>query len=131
MQCRAFRKVEKAIADCFPTIYYLIDLLCRFSLQFLLRYKEVSTQEHCFGDSSCRLGFSLKSPSILYVAYHFIIACVGNSQWQNEPLPPWAHFMLRSLGRSFGPLRVNIADRNMKLVSGKVVPVQGEETFEN
>ncbi|KAM7045295.1 LOW QUALITY PROTEIN: zinc finger CCHC domain-containing protein 18 [Molossus nigricans] len=60
-----------------------------------------------------------------------ISAHVGNSQWQNAHLPPWAHSMLRFLGRNLGPLRVNRAERNMKLFSGMVVPTQGEETFEN
>ncbi|XP_010371474.1 zinc finger CCHC domain-containing protein 18 [Rhinopithecus roxellana] len=60
-----------------------------------------------------------------------IIARVGNSRQQNAPLPPWAHSMLRSLGRSLGPLVVNMAERNMKLFSGRVVPAQGKETFEN
>ncbi|XP_012642647.1 zinc finger CCHC domain-containing protein 18 [Microcebus murinus] len=60
-----------------------------------------------------------------------IIARVGNSRRQNAPLPPWAHSMLRSLGRSLSPLMVNMAERNMKLFSGRVVPAQGEETFEN
>jgi hypothetical protein len=39
--------------------------------------------------------------------------------------------MLRSLGRSLGPLMANMAERNMKLFSGRAVPAQGEETFEN
>lgn len=60
-----------------------------------------------------------------------IIVRVGSSLWQNAHLPPWAHSMLRSLGRSLGPLRVNMAERNMELFSGRVVPAQGEETFEN
>ncbi|XP_003801689.1 zinc finger CCHC domain-containing protein 18 [Otolemur garnettii] len=60
-----------------------------------------------------------------------IIARLGNSRRQNTPLPPWAHSMLRSLGRSLSPLMVNMAERNMKLFSGRVVPAQGEETFEN
>ncbi|XP_025227924.1 zinc finger CCHC domain-containing protein 12 [Theropithecus gelada] len=60
-----------------------------------------------------------------------IIARVGNSRRQNAPLPPWAHSMLRSLGRSLGPIMASVADRNMKLFSGRVVPAQGEETFEN
>ncbi|XP_059766515.1 zinc finger CCHC domain-containing protein 12 [Balaenoptera ricei] len=60
-----------------------------------------------------------------------IIARVGNSRRQNAPLPPWAHSMLRSLERSLGPLMANLAERNMKLFSGRVVPAQGEETFEN
>ncbi|XP_010363836.2 zinc finger CCHC domain-containing protein 12 [Rhinopithecus roxellana] len=60
-----------------------------------------------------------------------IIARVGNSRRQNAPLPPWAHSMLRSLGRSLGPIMASMADRNMKLFSGRVVPAQGEETFEN
>uniref|UniRef100_A0A2I3SSW6 Zinc finger CCHC-type containing 18 n=1 Tax=Pan troglodytes TaxID=9598 RepID=A0A2I3SSW6_PANTR len=50
---------------------------------------------------------------------------------QNAPLPPWAHSMLRSLGRSLCPLVVKMAERNMKLFSGRVVPAQGKETFEN
>uniref|UniRef100_A0A8C3VNK7 Zinc finger CCHC-type containing 12 n=1 Tax=Catagonus wagneri TaxID=51154 RepID=A0A8C3VNK7_9CETA len=60
-----------------------------------------------------------------------IIARVGSSRRQNAPLPPWAHSMLRSLERSLGPLMANMAERNMKLFSGRVVPAQGEETFEN
>ncbi|XP_003945283.2 zinc finger CCHC domain-containing protein 18 [Saimiri boliviensis] len=60
-----------------------------------------------------------------------IIARVGNSWRQNAPLPPWAHSMLRSLGRSLGPLMVNMAERNMKLFSGRVVPAHGKEIFEN
>ncbi|XP_036127222.1 zinc finger CCHC domain-containing protein 12 [Molossus molossus] len=60
-----------------------------------------------------------------------IIARVGDSRRQNAPLPPWAHSMLRSLGRSLGPLMANMAERNLKLFSGRVVPAQGEETFEN
>ncbi|KAG3272679.1 zinc finger CCHC domain-containing protein 18 [Ictidomys tridecemlineatus] len=60
-----------------------------------------------------------------------IITHVGNSRRQNAPLPPWAHSMLRSLGQSLGPLMVSMAERNMKLFSGRVVPAQGEETFEN
>nr|XP_019572578.1 PREDICTED: zinc finger CCHC domain-containing protein 12 [Rhinolophus sinicus]XP_019572579.1 PREDICTED: zinc finger CCHC domain-containing protein 12 [Rhinolophus sinicus] len=60
-----------------------------------------------------------------------IIARVGNSRRQNAPLPPWAYAMLRSLGRSLGPLMANMAERNMKLFSGREVPAQGEETFEN
>ncbi|XP_028743162.1 zinc finger CCHC domain-containing protein 12 [Peromyscus leucopus] len=39
--------------------------------------------------------------------------------------------MLRSLGRSLGPLMANMADRNMRLFSGRAEPAQGEETFEN
>ena len=60
-----------------------------------------------------------------------IIARVGNSRWQNAPLPPWAHSMLRSLERSLGPLMAILAERNLKLFSGRVMPAQGEETFEN
>ncbi|XP_045673441.1 zinc finger CCHC domain-containing protein 12 [Phyllostomus hastatus] len=60
-----------------------------------------------------------------------IIAHMGNTWRQNAPLPPWAHSMLRSLWRSLGPLMANMADRNMTLFSGRVVPAQGEETFEN
>ncbi|XP_072812503.1 zinc finger CCHC domain-containing protein 18 [Vicugna pacos] len=60
-----------------------------------------------------------------------IIARVVNSRWQNTSLPPWAQSMLRSLGRSLGPLRVNMAERNVKFFSGRVVPAQGEDTFEN
>ncbi|XP_062039859.1 zinc finger CCHC domain-containing protein 12 [Lepus europaeus] len=60
-----------------------------------------------------------------------ILARVGNSRRQNAPLPPWAHSMLRSLGRSLGPLMAHMAEKNMKLFSGRAVPAQGEETFEN
>ncbi|MBZ3875572.1 Zinc finger CCHC domain-containing protein 18 [Sciurus carolinensis] len=60
-----------------------------------------------------------------------IIARVGNSRRQNATLPPWAHSMLRSLGRSLGPLMASMAERNMKFFSGRAVPAQGEETFEN
>ncbi|XP_045394677.1 zinc finger CCHC domain-containing protein 12 [Lemur catta] len=60
-----------------------------------------------------------------------ILARVGNSRRQNAPLPPWAFSMLRSLGRSLVPLMASMAERNMKLFSGRVVPAQGEETFEN
>ncbi|XP_017366748.1 zinc finger CCHC domain-containing protein 12 [Cebus imitator] len=60
-----------------------------------------------------------------------IIARVGNSRRQNAPLPPWAHYMLRSLERSLGPLMVNMAERNMKLFSRRVVPAHGKEIFEN
>ncbi|XP_040121074.1 zinc finger CCHC domain-containing protein 12 [Oryx dammah] len=60
-----------------------------------------------------------------------IIARVGNSRRQNASLPPWAHSMLRSLERSLGPLMAILAERNLKLFSGRVVPAQGEETFEN
>ncbi|XP_014716481.1 zinc finger CCHC domain-containing protein 12 [Equus asinus] len=60
-----------------------------------------------------------------------ILSRVGNGRRQNAHLPPWAHSMLRSLGRSLGPLMANMAERNMKLFSGRVVPAQGEETFEN
>ncbi|XP_066213344.1 zinc finger CCHC domain-containing protein 18 [Saccopteryx leptura] len=60
-----------------------------------------------------------------------IIARVGNSLRQNPLLPPWAHSILRSLGRSLDPFRVSMAGRNLKFFSGMAVPVQGEETFEN
>ncbi|XP_006751194.1 zinc finger CCHC domain-containing protein 18 [Leptonychotes weddellii] len=60
-----------------------------------------------------------------------IIARVGNSRRQNTPLARWAHSILKSLGRSLGPLRVHMAERNVKLFSRRVVPAQGEETFEN
>ncbi|XP_036030381.1 zinc finger CCHC domain-containing protein 12 [Onychomys torridus] len=60
-----------------------------------------------------------------------ILSRMGNSRGQNSPLPPWAHSMLRSLGRSLGPLMANMADRNMRLFSGRAEPAQGEETFEN
>ncbi|XP_029785814.1 zinc finger CCHC domain-containing protein 12 [Suricata suricatta] len=56
---------------------------------------------------------------------------VGSSRRQNAPLPPWAHSMLRSLGRSLGPLMASVAERNLKVFSGRVVPAPGEETFEN
>ncbi|XP_012861971.2 zinc finger CCHC domain-containing protein 12, partial [Echinops telfairi] len=54
-----------------------------------------------------------------------------NSHRENVALPPWAHSMLRSLGRSISPLMANLAEKNMKLFSGKVVPAPGEDTFEN
>ncbi|KAM9181112.1 LOW QUALITY PROTEIN: zinc finger CCHC domain-containing protein 18 [Dugong dugon] len=60
-----------------------------------------------------------------------IIARMGNSQQQNTPLPPWVHSTLKSLGKSLDPLMTNLVERNMKLFSGRVVPAQGEETFEN
>ncbi|XP_005410513.1 PREDICTED: zinc finger CCHC domain-containing protein 12 [Chinchilla lanigera] len=60
-----------------------------------------------------------------------ILACMGNSQRQNTALPPWALSLLRSLGRSLGPLMANLVERNMKLFSGRAVPAYGEETFEN
>ncbi|KAM9180702.1 zinc finger CCHC domain-containing protein 12 [Dugong dugon] len=60
-----------------------------------------------------------------------IIAPLVNSRGQNAPLPPWAYSMLRSLGRSLGPLMASLAERNIKLFSGRVVPAQGEETFDN
>nr|XP_020762612.1 zinc finger CCHC domain-containing protein 12 [Odocoileus virginianus texanus] len=60
-----------------------------------------------------------------------IIARVGNSRRQNAPLPPWAHSMLRSMERSLGPLMAILAERNLKLFSGRVVPALGEETLEN
>ncbi|XP_012978242.2 zinc finger CCHC domain-containing protein 12 [Mesocricetus auratus] len=60
-----------------------------------------------------------------------IFARMGNGRGQNSPLPPWAHSMLRSLGRSLGPLMANMADRNMRLFSGRAEPAPGEETFEN
>ncbi|CAO2622714.1 Zinc finger CCHC domain-containing protein 12 [Lemmus lemmus] len=56
---------------------------------------------------------------------------MGNSRGQNPPLPPWAHSMLRSLGRSLGPLMASMAERNMRLFSGRAELAQGEETFEN
>ncbi|CAH6779951.1 zinc finger CCHC domain-containing protein 12 [Phodopus roborovskii] len=60
-----------------------------------------------------------------------ILARMGNSRGQNSPLPPWAHSMLRSLGRSLGPLMANMADRNMRMFSGRAEPAPGEETFDN
>uniref|UniRef100_A0A8B9YAA2 Zinc finger CCHC-type containing 12 n=1 Tax=Bos mutus grunniens TaxID=30521 RepID=A0A8B9YAA2_BOSMU len=60
-----------------------------------------------------------------------IIARMSNSRRQNTSLPPWAHSMLRSLERSLGPLMAILSERNLKLFSGRVVPAQGEETFEN
>ncbi|XP_007948187.1 zinc finger CCHC domain-containing protein 12 [Orycteropus afer afer] len=59
------------------------------------------------------------------------IARVINSRGLNGSLPPWAHSILRSLGRSIGPLMANLAERSPKFFSGRVVPAQGEETFEN
>ncbi|XP_035316528.1 zinc finger CCHC domain-containing protein 18 [Cricetulus griseus] len=60
-----------------------------------------------------------------------ILARMGNSRRQNPAFLPLAHSMLRALGRSLGPLIANIADRNMKLFSGRAELAQGEETFEN
>ncbi|CAH6780296.1 zinc finger CCHC domain-containing protein 18 [Phodopus roborovskii] len=60
-----------------------------------------------------------------------ILARMGNSRRQNAAFLPLAHSMLRALGRSLGPLLANIADRNMKLFSGRAELAQGEETFEN
>ncbi|XP_047572673.1 zinc finger CCHC domain-containing protein 12 [Lutra lutra] len=60
-----------------------------------------------------------------------IIARMANSRRQNAPLPPWAHSMLRSLGRSLGPLMATVAERNLKVFSGRVGPGEGEESFEN
>ncbi|KAM6151040.1 zinc finger CCHC domain-containing protein 12 [Rhynchocyon petersi] len=60
-----------------------------------------------------------------------LIAHALTSRGQNAPLPPWAHSMLRSLGRSLSPLMSTLAERNLKSFSGRVVPAQGEETFEN
>ncbi|XP_052027226.1 zinc finger CCHC domain-containing protein 12 [Apodemus sylvaticus] len=60
-----------------------------------------------------------------------IFSRLGSSRGQNSPLPPWAHSMLRSLGRSLGPLMASMAERNMRLFSGRAEPAQGEDTFEN
>ncbi|XP_050997569.1 zinc finger CCHC domain-containing protein 18 [Acomys russatus] len=60
-----------------------------------------------------------------------ILARMGNSRRQNAAFLPLAHSMLRALGRSLGPLIANMADRNMKLFSGRAEPAPGEETFEN
>ncbi|XP_004614550.2 zinc finger CCHC domain-containing protein 12 [Sorex araneus] len=60
-----------------------------------------------------------------------ILARMASSRRQNSSLPPWAYSMLRSLRSSLRPLIANMAERNMKLFSGQVVPAQGEETFEN
>ncbi|CAD7682494.1 unnamed protein product [Nyctereutes procyonoides] len=60
--------------------------------------------------------YSDRRPSSIMAS---IVAHVGNT-----------HSILRSMGRSLGPLRVNMAERNVKLFSGRVVPAQGEETFE-
>nr|XP_012807380.1 zinc finger CCHC domain-containing protein 12 [Jaculus jaculus]XP_044996628.1 zinc finger CCHC domain-containing protein 12 [Jaculus jaculus]XP_044996629.1 zinc finger CCHC domain-containing protein 12 [Jaculus jaculus] len=60
-----------------------------------------------------------------------ILAHMANNGGQNAALPPWAHSMLRTLGRSLGPLMASLAERNMRLFSGRAVPAQGEETFEN
>lgn len=71
MYCRMFRKVEKPIAGCFPEFYYLIDFTRSIPpplfLQLLLRYKEGRAQEYCFGNSSCRLGFSKSLSILLYI----------------------------------------------------------------
>ncbi|XP_049727384.1 zinc finger CCHC domain-containing protein 12, partial [Elephas maximus indicus] len=60
-----------------------------------------------------------------------IFAHVFNSRGRNARLPPWAHSMLRSLGRSLAPLMARLTERNLKLFSGRAMPAQGEETFEN
>lgn len=60
-----------------------------------------------------------------------ILALMGNGRRQNAAFLPLAHSMLRALGRSVGPLIANMADRNMKLFSGRAEPAQGEETLEN
>ncbi|XP_028711568.1 zinc finger CCHC domain-containing protein 18 [Peromyscus leucopus] len=60
-----------------------------------------------------------------------ILARMGNSRRQNAAFLPLAHSMLRALGRSLGPLIANIAERNLKLFSGRAELAQGEETFEN
>ncbi|CAO2622945.1 Zinc finger CCHC domain-containing protein 18 [Lemmus lemmus] len=60
-----------------------------------------------------------------------ILARMGNSRRQNAAFLPFAHSMLRALGRSLGPLIANIAERNMKFFSGRAELTQGEETFEN
>ncbi|XP_057615700.1 zinc finger CCHC domain-containing protein 12 [Chionomys nivalis] len=60
-----------------------------------------------------------------------ILSRLANSRGQNPPLPPWAHTMMRSLGRSLGPLMASMAERNMRMFSGRVELTQGEETFEN
>ncbi|XP_036030895.1 zinc finger CCHC domain-containing protein 18 [Onychomys torridus] len=60
-----------------------------------------------------------------------ILARMGNSRRQNSAFLPLAHSMMRALGRSLGPLIANIAERNMKLFSGRAELAQGEETFEN
>nr|XP_031528179.1 zinc finger CCHC domain-containing protein 12-like [Vicugna pacos] len=39
--------------------------------------------------------------------------------------------LMRNLTKSFGHLMANMAERNVKLFSGRVVPAQGEETFKN
>ncbi|XP_075813791.1 zinc finger CCHC domain-containing protein 12 [Microtus pennsylvanicus] len=60
-----------------------------------------------------------------------LLSRLANSRGQNPPLPPWAHTMMRSLGRSLGPLMASMAERNMRMFSGRVELTQGEETFEN
>ncbi|XP_006893878.1 PREDICTED: zinc finger CCHC domain-containing protein 12, partial [Elephantulus edwardii] len=54
-----------------------------------------------------------------------------NIRGQNAPLPPWAHSMFRSLGRCLDPIVFALTEKNLKPFSGRVVPAQGEETFEN
>ncbi|KAM6151567.1 LOW QUALITY PROTEIN: zinc finger CCHC domain-containing protein 18 [Rhynchocyon petersi] len=58
-----------------------------------------------------------------------IVARVSNSWQQNTALPPWVRSMLRSL--VLGPLVDKLAERKLKSFSGRLVPAQGEETFEN
>ncbi|KAL1765133.1 zinc finger protein CCHC domain-containing protein 18 [Sigmodon hispidus] len=60
-----------------------------------------------------------------------LLAGMGNSRRQNAAFLPFAHSVLRALGRSLGPLIANITDRNIKLFSGRAELAQGEETFEN
>lgn len=60
-----------------------------------------------------------------------IFADMGSRRRQNEVLLPLAHSMMRALGRSLGTLIANMAERNVRLFSGRAVPAHGEETFEN
>lgn len=73
----------------------------------------------------------LYSDTQLLSAMASILARMGNSRRQNAAFLPLAHSMMRALGRSLGPLMANIAERNMKLFSGRAELIQGEETFEN
>ncbi|XP_008830744.1 zinc finger CCHC domain-containing protein 18 [Nannospalax galili] len=60
-----------------------------------------------------------------------IFAELGNRRRQNIAFLPLAHSMMRALGRSLGSLIANMAERNVRLFSGRAVPAYGEETFEN
>ena len=78
-----------------------------------------------------------ESPGVLYSDIQLLsgmaslLARMGNSRRQNAAFMPFAHSMLRALGRSLGPLIANIAERNIQSFSGRAELGPGEETFEN